>query len=66
MPFLGFLFVMALLFVFDLLIAFVCSLIAPWTGIAGLATLDFWNWFWVIVLVGWVVGPVVALNNGRD
>jgi hypothetical protein len=37
-------------FVVDCLLAFFAMLIAPETGLAFLEGLDFWNWFWIVVL----------------
>jgi hypothetical protein len=54
---------LALVFVFDVLIAWLVWLIAPLTGIAQLDALSFWQTFWTVVVVSLVV-RTSAVNLG--
>ena len=37
-------------FLVDCFMAWLCTLVAPMTGPTFLEGLDFWNWFWIVVL----------------
>jgi len=39
-----------LAFVVDCIIAFFSMLIAPETGLSFIQDLNFWNWFWIVVM----------------
>lgn len=62
MIFLLILLLIAVVFVVDLFIAFVAGWIAPYTGLPLVDTLDFWNWFWIVILAQLLTSGGSATN----
>lgn len=57
---------MVIVFILDCFIAWLAGLIAPETGLSFIQGLDFWNWFWIVVLAQMLTGAGSAGSFTRD
>lgn len=52
-------------FVADLIVAAILLVISPYTGLPVVDSLDYWNWFWIVVSSVLVIGTAVSLSTAE-